>query len=78
MIQPARNIIKANDVKMAGTVMLSQAGQPRPAANPVQQNTNQQTQVTVVESNGQYAVLRVVCGCGETIDIKCDYAEQQQ
>jgi hypothetical protein len=74
MIQANRNVIKANDVKMSGTVTLSNGGQSRAVSMPVQQNTQQSTHVTIVESNEQFAVIQVNCGCGEKIHIKCDYA----
>ena len=74
MIQATRNVIKANDVKMSGTVTLSTGGQTRTATVPVHQNSQQRPHVTIVESNEQFAVIQVNCGCGEKIHIKCDYA----
>jgi hypothetical protein len=69
----AERILKGNNIEISGRVQLNGvAPQPakttRPAAAP-----STSAQVNIIENTPDFALIEVTCGCGQKIQIKCDY-----
>ncbi len=74
-------VLKKNQYSISGKARLgpdgSGASAPKagPGATPQSRGIQQ---VRVVESNTDYAILEVTCGCGSKGYVQCNYAELTQ
>lgn len=73
------DLIKNDDVQVEGSIRLGIRGR----ANPVRTqpssaqagDPNQPQQVRIVESNSEYAIIEVMCACGNKCYVQCNYAD---
>jgi len=73
MVKAAGRILKSEDCKLEGQFHLDieRAGldlSKRTAA------VSSAPKVRMLENNQEYAVIEVICSCGKTISIRCEYA----
>lgn len=72
-------VLKSAQVLVSGSVRL----EPGDVAAPVRTTASAQTdahpqQARIIESNDEYAVIEVICGCGGKSHIQCNYAPLTQ
>ena len=77
----AGQVLKANNVNMQGQYRLEV--NPAPSASPTPSspaatsamtgNASAGTQVRIVETCNEYAVLEVTCGCGQKTLVQCAF-----
>jgi hypothetical protein len=71
-----RHVLKAAEVSPGGPFQLSidpAAMADGGASRPPSAASN----VRIVESHPEYAVIEVTCPCGRTTHVRCDYAQTQ-
>lgn len=76
MEKTAGRIVKSSNVKLEGTFCLD-AGQ---SASPWAREKNAASvpvQARIVESQPQFAIIEVICGCGAKTQIRCEYINDQ-
>ena len=76
MIGKTARVLKQNQVTVQGSVCLSCG--PAPSQAPAAAAGNKASvprQARIVESNTDYAVLEIICSCGDKSLIQCNYAE---
>jgi hypothetical protein len=73
MRNASSRILKASDVKVEGKFTLD--------VLQIQSDSSKQTstalvepQVRIVKSESEFSIIEITCSCGETINIKCEYA----
>ena len=78
-------VLKGDQIRFSGTVHLATGGiAPGGAAmsgrtNNCKSNAAAQVQqARIVESNNEYAILEITCGCGSKSHIQCNYADIAQ
>jgi len=69
-------ILKSKDVKMEGCFHLD-IDQNMPNSANKKNITLAPARVNVVENHPEFAIMEVVCGCGEKIHIRCEYTNTQ-
>ncbi len=76
------DLIKNDNVQVEGSIRLGIRGRANPvrtqpssaqAGDPNQ--PNQPQQVRIVESNSEYAIIEVMCACGNKCYVQCNYAD---
>ena len=68
--------IKADNVKIEGRVILGNNAEKTDNGQISENNAaNRPPVVKLIESNEQYAVIEIVCGCGMKTKVQCNYAE---
>ena len=70
-------VLKSDQVKVSGTVRLTPGGAaPVRTASSAQADTSAGVpeQARIVESNNEYAIIEVTCGCGAKSHIQCNYS----
>lgn len=72
MEKSARRILKSSDVKLEGRVHLD-AAQTGPSPTKGQNVTSAIPQARIVENRPEFAVVEVVCSCGTTTCLRCEY-----
>ena len=75
----ARNIeiVKKNRVRTGGTVRIG-VGEKNTSfrsLTPSAAMSHEPMQARVVESNSEYAIIEVICPCGQKTHIQCHYAD---
>jgi hypothetical protein len=76
MEKVAGRILKSNDVNLEGSFRIDVGhGAPGPANE--KNSASAAAQVSVIESNSDYALIEIICGCGEKTQIKCEYTNAQ-
>lgn len=78
MEKTVKRIIRSSDVELKGHIRLDTLSQGIGDNNT---NRPQNTGVTpvnakIIENNAEYAVIEVICSCGQKTQIKCQYAAQ--
>jgi len=70
------HVLKANRVRLEEPLRLSidGAGMPGRAGS----CPSGAPRVRVAQSNPEFAILEVTCGCGKVIHVRCDYAAAPQ
>jgi len=71
------NIIKSNRVKLQGScrVDIGQAGSAQTRANKPKGEPAAVSTARLLEKHQEYAVIELVCSCGQKSRIRCDYAQ---
>jgi len=79
MIRRLVTLLKADAIKMAEESAVVGAGVVRPAgpAGVVTAGSAAQ-EARIVESNDEYAVIEIVCGCGSKSFVQCNFGNQPQ
>ena len=72
----AERIIKGNDIEISGCVQLSSIA-PQPVRGTRAATPLAPAQVKIIENTPDFALIEVVCGCGQKTQIKCDYIAKQ-
>lgn len=75
MLAGTIEIIKKNKITQSGTVRIN-TGERNAPVRPTTPRTVPPgpVQAHIIESNSDYAVIEVVCGCGCKTNIQCHYA----
>lgn len=76
-------ILKSDQVMVSGSVRLGigTCGSPVRAQNSAQTSGHADAgetapqEVRIVESNSEYAIIEIVCGCGRKCHVQCNYAD---
>jgi hypothetical protein len=76
-------VLKSDQVMVSGSVRLGlgKSGSPVRAQNSAQTaghadaGESPPQEVRIVESNSEYAIIEVVCGCGRKCHVQCNYAD---
>ena len=71
------NILKSRDVNFEGSFTVGLLNSGAAAVNTSAPNANVEPQVSVVDSQPEFAVIEVTCSCGTKTRVKCNYAEMQ-
>jgi hypothetical protein len=74
MEKAAGHILKSNNVKLEGRFHLN-AGQGGKCPTNERNAAVTSSQVCVVQSQPEFAVIEVTCSCGAKTLIRCDYPE---
>ncbi len=69
-------ILKGNDIEISGCVQLSSVA-PQPATAARTATPPAPAKVNIIENTPDFAIIEVVCGCGQKTQIKCDYIAKQ-
>ena len=70
-----RRILKSDDVRFEGRLLLDVCGtRPRVAKPAV---SAAEPTVRVVESHADFAVVEITCSCGTKVQLRCEYAPAQ-
>ncbi len=76
-------VIKKDRVRVSGTICLAPGGGRAPVgaaasaqADPHAISVPQEARV--IESNSDYAIIEVICSCGDKMHIQCNYAAMTQ
>ena len=75
MAKTRSNILKSSDVKFEGCFRLELG--PRGAAPTGGSTGGAPLQVRITENNPEFAVIQIVCSCGKTASVKCQYTNAQ-
>ncbi|MHC4843727.1 MAG: hypothetical protein ACYTFM_07370 [Planctomycetota bacterium] len=78
MEKTTSHIIKSSQVNLNGAFKLNTAGTIPQSARPTLKPSKPvgPAQARVVEKNNEFAMVEVICTCGEKIPVKCIYASQ--
>ena len=75
-------IIKKDQVRVGGTVRLAPGGGHAPVMTAASAQADSHISVPqearVIESNSDYAIIEVICSCGDKMHIQCNYAAMTQ
>ncbi len=74
MESPAGRILKADHVELEGRFHLEVA-QPQPGQAKTKDVTLAAPQVSIVESQPEFAVIEITCSCGTKTHLRCQYAD---
>ncbi|MHC4636364.1 MAG: hypothetical protein ACYTBP_02085 [Planctomycetota bacterium] len=69
-------ILKRDDVKLQGHVQLESAQANESAVKENKDNSGTpcgEPRVTIVQNHPEFAIVEVICPCGKTTHIKCQY-----
>ena len=85
MIRKIIEVIKGDQIQFSGTVHLA-AGGIAPGRSEMSGRTDncknnaaaKVQQARIIESNSEYAILEITCGCGSKSHIQCNYADIAQ
>ena len=81
MIRKPIKLLKKEKVKVTGkTLLASRGGTPTAArsASKAGAGITVPQEAKVIESNTEYAIIEVVCSCGQKMHIQCNYASLTQ
>lgn len=68
-----RRVLKAGEVKLQGSYRLGVNNAPVSRPVTAAHTQPQAPKAFIVEKNTEYAVIEVVCSCGSTMHVRCDY-----
>ena len=77
MEKAAGRILKNHDVKMEGLFRLKAGQTSKSSGRKKSGEASSPPQVRIVEKHPEFAVVEVICSCGEKTDIRCEYAAAQ-
>ena len=63
-------VLKKEQVKAGGSVQLGDC-----ADTPVESVGTTARQARIVESNNEYAIIEIICGCGQKTHVQCNYSQ---
>ena len=65
-------ILKKDKVKVGGSVQLD--GDNVSADSPAKPAGSTAQQARIVESNNEYAIIEIICSCGQKTHVQCNYS----
>jgi len=74
MTLTAGRILRSGNVKLDGCYQLEVVGAPGGGRNVTPSAGRTPPKVRIVQKESDFAVIEVACGCGEVIQIRCNYA----
>ena len=72
MRQRTIKILKKDKVKVGGSVQLD--GDNVSADSPAKPAGSAARQARIVESNNEYAIIEIICSCGQKAHVQCNYS----
>lgn len=85
MLLKAIKVLKSGQVQVSGTVRL-EIGRSAPVRTATSSQTDDHKnadsydvqQARIIESNNEYAIIEIICGCGSKSHIQCNYGQMVQ
>ncbi|MBN1796292.1 MAG: hypothetical protein JW804_06435 [Sedimentisphaerales bacterium] len=74
MKKETAKILRANDVELTGSLQLNSPTIQQAAPESRLNQTDTKPQVQIIQNTDEFAVIEVICSCGQTTHIKCEYA----
>jgi len=71
---PAGRILRSRNVKLEGCYQLDVIGGPVTGGRNVKYAAGRTPKVRIAQKEDDFAIIEVVCGCGQTMQIRCNYA----
>jgi hypothetical protein len=75
MIRKHMELIKNDQIRVGGTVRIGTGEKSAPVRPLTPSGTvpHEPMQARIVESNTDYAILEIICSCGQKTHIQCNY-----
>ncbi len=70
-MKTSRHVLKANTVRFEGTYHLGLT--PGDAACEKRPGGSGTSRIRIAENHADYAIVEVLCSCGKTTYVRCDY-----
>jgi hypothetical protein len=73
MTLTAGRVLRSGNVKLDGCYQLEVIGAPAGGGRNITRSAGQAPKVRVIRKESDFAIIEVTCGCGEVIQIRCNY-----
>jgi hypothetical protein len=75
MTLTAGRVLRSGNVKLDGRYQLEVIGAPAGGSRNITRSAGQAPpKVRIIRKESDFAIIEVACGCGEVIQIRCNYA----